>query len=86
MEFIGKYLKYVMKHIPYGIHMDSMDSTWNISIPYGFHMECGGVVKYWPLTIYLILDQPKFRFSDPLTIHLILEQLNFAFLSPSQFP
>ena len=23
-----------------------MESTWNKSIPYGFHVECGGMVKY----------------------------------------
>jgi len=35
---------------PYGIdifHMESIWNPWNISIPYGFHMEYGGVVKYW---------------------------------------
>jgi len=23
-----------------------MDSTWNKSVPHGFHVECGGMVKY----------------------------------------
>ena len=37
---------YVVKHIPCGIHVKSMDSTWNKSVPHGFHVECGGMVKY----------------------------------------
>ena len=32
--------------IPCGFHVDSMDSTWNKSVPHGFHVECGGMVKY----------------------------------------
>ena len=35
------------KHIPYGIHVESMEHFHSIWIPHGFHMECGGVVKYW---------------------------------------
>jgi len=32
--------------IPCGFHVDSLDSTWNKFIPHGFHVECGGMVKY----------------------------------------
>ena len=32
--------------IPCGFHVDSMDSTWNKSVPHGFHVEYGGMVKY----------------------------------------
>ena len=44
---VNIYVIYVIKHIPYGIHVEWVESIWNISIPYGFHMECGGMVKYW---------------------------------------
>jgi hypothetical protein len=57
---VSKYMIYVVKHIPCGFHVDSMwipwipcgfhvdsmDSTWNKSVPHGFHVECGGMVKY----------------------------------------
>jgi hypothetical protein len=34
---------------PYLFHVNSMDSTWNKSVPHGFHVECGGMVKYWSM-------------------------------------
>jgi len=43
---ISEYMIYVVKHIPCGIHVESMDSTWNKFVPHGFHVECGGMVKY----------------------------------------
>jgi hypothetical protein len=44
---VNIYVIYMIKHIPYGIHVEWVESIWNISIPYGFDMECGGMVKYW---------------------------------------
>jgi hypothetical protein len=49
---ISEYMIYVVKHIPCGIHVESMDSTWNKSVPHGFHVECGGMVKYWCVVPY----------------------------------
>jgi hypothetical protein len=47
MESIGKYLIYMMKHIPYGIHMDSMEYIHSMWIPYGMWgqgkvLDCSG--------------------------------------------
>ena len=32
-----------------------MDSTWNKSVPHGFHVECGGMVKYWSICSFRIV-------------------------------
>jgi len=45
----GIYMKFAWN--PYGNmwnpHMEFMWNSWNRTIPYGFHLECGGTVKYW---------------------------------------
>ena len=41
---ISKYIIYVVKHIPCEFHVESKESTWNKSVPHGFHMECDGKV------------------------------------------
>ena len=67
---ISEYMIYVVKHIPCGIHAESMDSTWNKSVPHGFHVECGGMVKYCITVVFhsirqglwCVTAQPKFWF------------------------
>jgi len=44
MEMYGIHLELHGIHMEmYGIHVNS----WNRTIPCGFHLECGGTVKYW---------------------------------------
>jgi len=48
---ISEYMIYVVKHIPCGI----MDSTWNKSVPHGFHVECGDMIKYCKFPINTVV-------------------------------
>ena len=64
--------------IPCGFHVDSMDSTWNKSVPHGFHVEYGGMVKYWPphrfnlISTYLNKDVLSPLQSQPMSQYTIL--------------